>query len=373
MDFLSIIPTRFRTAILVTLFTALIWLVAEGQSVQSRVLEVAVRLEAASEDLAVTVTQPGWTGLIELDVTGSNAALDTLDEAVRTGIRLQTGVEFSADPGARSIQLLDALRQASDLRDTGVTLNRAEPPVIPVLIERLTSVELPIRVEAPEGSFAEPPLVEPATVTMLLTEEDARRLSEESEALVALTADRLRGLPRGQAQRLRSLPVTRPVEVRGRSLVTLDPASVDVTVTLRDLTRVVVIERVPVSIRSSSAVYNEFDVELLDPFLADVTVRGPGDTIDRLPTDDEGRITLTATVTLGADELERAAADRVELNKPVRFGDLPTDLSFETPGAPAGGPTVRLRVERRPEPEPTAGASAPQSVPGPALERDPAP
>jgi len=363
MDFLSVIPARFRTAILVTLLTALIWVVAEGQSVQSRSIEVAVRLQAAAADLAVTVTQPGWTGLIELEVTGSNAALDTLDEAVRSGIDLQAGVEFSADPGARTIQVLDALRQAPGLRDTGVTLNRAEPPVIPVLIERLTTIELPIRVEAPEGSFAEPPEVEPPTVAVQMTEDDARRLSEESEALVAITPDRLRGLPRGQSQRLRNLPITRPIEVRGRNLVTLDPASVDVTVRLRDLTRSVLVERVPVSIRSSSAVYNEFDVDLLDPFLADVTVSGPGDTIDRLPTDDDGRIVLTATVSLGADELERAAADGVELNKPVLFSDLPTDLSFQTPGAPAGGPTVRLRVQRRPEPapaEPSPAASAPE-------------
>ncbi|MEM9065467.1 MAG: hypothetical protein AAGB51_08260 [Planctomycetota bacterium] len=342
--------TSVRNVVIVTLLTVLIWIVSEGQSVRSRVFEIRVTLDPAIENLDVSVTQPGWTGLVELSVTGSIAALDAFGDEAAQGLTLRAGSDFSADPGAATVELAEALRGTQALRSAGVTLTRADPPAISVIVERLTRVTLPVAVTTPEGLLAEPPAATPESVILVLTETDARRIADTAQVEAVVTGDRLQGLEPGRTQRIPNVPVNRPVALRGVEGVSIVPSVVEVSLRLRDRTRSVVVPRVPVSIRSSSAVYNDFDIELLDPFIADVTVSGPGEDLDALPSDAEGNPLVIATVSLSADELERAASDGAELLKPVLFSDLPTTIRFEVAGSPAGGPVVRLRVERRPEP-----------------------
>ena len=121
---------KVKTAILVTFFTVLIWVLAEGESLQTkRTLADVTFPTTTSESYTVRVADPmAWRGGVELLVEGPTASLEGLEQALRRPITLEPGMAgVPRESGERVLDLREALREHPWFRSRGVTVLSAEP------------------------------------------------------------------------------------------------------------------------------------------------------------------------------------------------------------------------------------------------------
>ncbi|MEM1331030.1 MAG: hypothetical protein AAGG07_10755 [Planctomycetota bacterium] len=334
---------RLPSLALVTLVTLLIWVFAEGQSVRRQTRDLDISIAMPAESRLLTVLDDDWSARAEITLEGSAASLDAALRQLRPGVRLVAGENFSDAPGEFSLDLLDAIRGTEMLRGLGVTVAAVEPPELRVRVERLVTATAVVRASAPEGVLAGPPTILPAEVTLSFPGSLRDALPDPLELTAVLDRDQLEALDRGRQQTVTGVRLSLPEPLATARGVRAEPGEVNVTLTLVDTTRSVDVPIVPVHVRLSPLALSDWDIELADPFVRGVTIRGPGEAIEALPRNDSGELRLIATLALSPDEIERAALEAGgELLGRVSFDAYGPGLSFET-----ADQSVRVRVSRR--------------------------
>jgi len=329
---------RWKTYALVTGLTVLVWAFAEVKSLRHKELAAELILDGASADRMVRFVQGGTTARVQLSVEGSNAAVDALEEALRTRVFLAT----PADPGTHAINVRESLKTVEPFDRSGVTIAQATPETLEVEVVAMETRELPVRVLVTGAETEGPVTADPAVVAVRLPA--GAELGDDAHLEAKVSTERLRGLSPGRAERIGAVALELPDSIRGLAGVSMTPAQVEVVLTLRSRTASVTLPSVPVHVQIAlveSADWLVTPVDRDDTYLRDVTVTGPSEDIARV---ESGELRVTGRVVLGLDELERAAAGDGVIEKDVEFAEVPTPLRFD-----AESLQVRLKVERRGE------------------------
>jgi hypothetical protein len=341
-----------RTLLLVGFITALVWLMAEAESLRTEKLRPEVRFRVKPDSARIVRVDPGqdFSGTVTVTVEGPTAAVDTLASRARAALDLEPGMPgVPSEPGRHSVNLAEALRSYPLFRDSGVTIISVDPPSATVWEDDLVLRPATVRVEAPEGALLEgPPDPRPASVIVRLPESIARAATAQGAELFAtarLTPESLANLPEGRRVAL-NVPVTLPPALQAEA-VKVTPAQVNVELTLRSRAASAIVPNVPVFIRVAPTEIGVWDVDLApgQRVLTDVVVTGPAEMVDQVRPDSDApaKIKLVAYVSLSFEDLDRAASSGKPIEKEVSFCDIPSVLHFE-----ARPRTVQISV-RRPE------------------------
>lgn len=325
-----------KTILLVSLVTLLVWLWAEAESLSTELISPRIEVVGGS-DLLVRSGDETWTGVAQVRARGAKLAVERLQELLRQPVRFTPGVGgVPAQPGSHTLDLRAALRDHPAWAKLGVTIDEVSPPSLSLVIERVVERTLPIRLDARGLELDGEPQISPPTASIRITESAAGRLAADSVVTAVIDEQAIAALQPDLPQTLRARLVPGP-GLNGSSTPIISPATAQVTLRTRGLSRSATFNGVPVSIVLPPDQINRWDVEPLDPLIASVAVTGRPELVRALE-DPRSGYRLTAYVVLSLEELQAGIKD-----KPAMFSLTPTDLRF----APER-PLVRLKITPRP-------------------------
>jgi hypothetical protein len=329
----------FRTVLLVSVVTLLVWLLAESRTVRTEIAEVSPRIEAgtASEMMVRPAVGFPLPESVQVSLSGSAAGLDQVLRSLQGRVLLRLGLEIPATVGVHEIDLREVLRKSEILINAGVGIVEVNPDRVNVEVDELGVASLPVRAIEPDGVLFEnggTPRTDPPALRVRGPASVLARL-EGREGLVRLEADAIESLRPGVQERIARLRVELP-EDADRWGTVFDPEYVDVQLTLRSRTQSYTLPPMPVQVQLAPGEIGRWLVTL-EPGQQDlvgIEVTGPSNQIDRLRS---GEVVPTAVVALTFDELERGIE-----SKRAQISGLPAGVTI----APAADLGVRLSIRR---------------------------
>jgi len=343
-----------RTILTVTLVTIAVWLLAESRMVQTRTLGLRLDLVGQPDDLErPVVVRPAPDAVevpgVEVELEGSLASLDAAGDELGGALELRVGREIPLDRGVHTLDLRSVMRRHPVLRALGVSVRSISPERVAVEVDELVETELAVRVELPEGTRLDgAPRTDPESVTV----RGPRTILETLEGVSAIAAPSSRAaesLTPGQFRVIPSVGVTLPIVRAGLAPAwtpTIDPARVEVRLTLASRTSNMTIDRLPIQILIAPGESGRWSVrpDPGDEDLVGVELAGPSDALARIR---DGSVAPVAAITLSFQELERG----VDAKEPTILG-LPDGVRVRSEL-----PAIGLSIER-------VQAAAPANTPG---------
>lgn len=317
-----------RTFLLVTVVSLLIWTFAEGQSLQTE--RVTAEIDFGSDQSTthtVAVLDDTWQSRAEIQLEGSASRLDDLDAVMRGRLAIIPGMEgLPRTDGEHTVDLQRALRDHPQIQSRGVTVLAVTPPTVRVRVNELTTVRLPVRVEAPSGELEGVATPAIAEVEVRLPSQAAAALPESAAVIARIRPADLAGLQVGRRETLRGVRLEPGPELGALESVRLLRDRVDIALTVRSKTATTIIPSVPVFLVISPDEMDRWEVEipLEEQSLRNVRVTGPSEVIGRIEDPTTSGLRVRAYVRLSFEDLE----GRIQ-SKRAEFSDLPTQLSFE--------------------------------------------
>lgn len=328
-----------KTAGIVTIVSALIWLYAESESVRTeefRSVRVHFTVPAGS-DRAVWLT-PDKTTAMSLNITleGPTAAIDALRQVLTKPLELSPGSGLRSEAGVQTVQFREALRRHPIIRRTPVTILDVSPPEVSVHVDDLVRVQLPVRVELASGfELSSPAQLSAAQATVVMPGSLRDRVGETAHVSAGIERERLERLVRDRLERITDVRLLAPLSVRSEPFVRVEPADTIVSLTLKGQRVSIVLPTVFVELRIAPELLRNWIVEIPpeERFLRGVTVTGPADLVSQIE-----RTGLVAFVRILSEDLERQIQ-----SKEAVFSDLPgSALEFQVENR-----RVSLRIQRR--------------------------
>lgn len=337
---------KLKTIALVSFFTVLIWAFAEGESLQTKRTEAEVMFPSQVADgWSVRVAEgQAWRGWVELAVEGPTASVDGLESVLRQSLSITPGMEgLPRASGEYAVDLRQALRGLPAFRTRGISVLSVDPPTVRVVVDELTLVSLPVVVDAPAGELAAPAqVVGPAEASVRMPTRVAESLPSGAGLFARVRPEALASLREGvrSTVQARVEPDEALSAAAGSELLGIDPAQVDVQLTVRSKTASVVVQRMTVDIRGQLDELSEWEITMDPPDLKDVRVTGPSELTEKLGPG--GGLSLRPFVWVAYDELREGT-----LTKTVEFSDYTgypqaLNLRFEVES-----PEVVLTIRRR--------------------------
>lgn len=315
---------KVQTYTIVSVVAVLIWLYAESENVKiQEPLTLAVQFVAPpGQRLSIG---PVLRQRVDLAVRCAASQYAQLQRIVSTPIQLTVREEPSSpNHPFQEISLRDQLIRDSIVGQLGVSVVEIKPERINLRVEQIELVTMPIEAVVPEGTqLAASPTIEPAQATVALPASVAKAF-EGLKLLAQLTPDAVVLLEENISREI-TVPLTLPVErltedVRkqlGSASRAIDPASVEVTVTIRKQTSKLKLPGVPILVTAPWAELKRFNVEIEDGqrvLSEDVEVSGPSDVIDSI---NSGQVKIWAELRLTVDDLESAITSKqLHINVP---------------------------------------------------------
>lgn len=332
---------RVRTFSLVTLITALIWLVAESESLRTETLTFDVTVQSSGNKAVRLSPDQAWNRRVEVTVRGPTSAIDQLRQTVSPGVRLAPGEGLPLDAGPTTVVLREALRETEAFAGSGITPVECTPATVRMEVADLVEHSMEVRgvLDAEVEGVVR---VSPAQVTLRVPQEVANELDGSATLIARAPRSVVNGAPPGVEQQVEGVPVELPAEMAGAWGISGPLPRVTVTFTLRETVSSVTLPQVPVQIGLAPIELPRWEVSVADQFIRDVTVTGPRDVISRLQGngDQPPPLRVVALVWLSFEDLERGIE-----TKEAEFVALPRPreaISFE-----AASPIVSLRIQRR--------------------------
>jgi hypothetical protein len=316
---------RAKTAILVTFFTLLIWAFAEGESLQTKRTEAEVDFSTpSSETYAVRLADgEDWGGSVELIVEGAASSLDGLESVLRRALVLSPGMAgVPRESGEHTVNLREVLRAHDEFRSRGVQVLSAEPLTVRVVVDELTTVTVPIRIEAPvEELDGAPQLVGVTEAEVRLPARLAAALPAGAVIIARVRSEDLAPLQEGVGSTIQVRPEP-DAAMEGARFLEISPSQVSVQLTVRSKTESITLRTVAVDLRLPSGELGKWDVQipLEEQSLIDVRVTGPSDLIEQI---EAQQLVVRAFVRLSFEELERRVS-----SKQAEFTDFPDALGL---------------------------------------------
>lgn len=330
--------SQFKTILVATLVTALVWIFAEAETLARRELLVELEVRPA-EGVPATMHFAGRVSAARVSVTieGATGRIEAAERALREGVVIMPGVAgVPAVSGEYAMDVARAVRELPDLQRAGVSVARVVPATITVQVEALAVRTVPVVALVQGADVQGTPTVRPANVSLLLPKEAAESVNAETAAVAEVDARALERLVPGREETISGVILRPPAELARVPGVRVEPRFAEVTLTVKSRAAETVIKSVPVHVRLAPGELSKWDIEIAEPdrAIVDVRVTGPVETIQQI---ESRTLAVVAVLALSFEELERGIT-----SKEVSFGDLPTSLKFE-----AANRVVRVKITRR--------------------------
>lgn len=331
-----------KTAGIVTIVSALIWLYAESESVRTeefRSVRVHFTVPPGS-DRAVWLAADKTSAMsINITLEGPTAAIDALRQVLAKPLELSPGSTLRAEAGVQTVPFREALRRHPLLRRTPVTILDVSPPEVSVHVDDLIRAQLPVRVVLPpEFELSGPAQFSAAQATIVMPASLRDRVGETAFVSASIERERLERLTRDRLERITDVRLQAPANIRSEPFVRVEPADTVVSLTLKGQRVSVVLPTVFVELRIAPELLRNWIVEIPpeERFLRGVTVTGPADLVSQIE-----RTGLVAYVRILSEDLERQIQ-----SKEAAFSELPgSSLEFQVENR-----RVSLRIQRREAP-----------------------
>jgi hypothetical protein len=334
---------RVRTLLVVTLVAVLVWLFAESRTLRAETLTVPVEISAGGSATAFRLTDgAAWSGSLEIELAGPAGLIDGLRSRAREGIVLEIGDELPAEPGTRSLELVDAIRRADLFAESGLTIRRVSPRTLGLQTDRLETLAVPIEADLEGLQTAGPVRIVPAEATVRLPASLASSL--DLHAIAKIPPARLAALTPGRRTEISQVPIELAGLPDSAWGLRLSDPRVVVTLALRVRTDSLTLREVPVrlSVLPSDLAGWIVEVPPEDRVLEDVVLTGPVSAIEQIR---RGEVTPGALAAVdlaglgeGAGDTDSAATREVA----VRLIGLPSGVV-----ADLGDRAVRVTLRRR--------------------------
>ncbi len=316
---------HLRTAAIVTLVAAMIWVFAEGASLQRRTRRAElVWVAMPASGRSVRVADPDWTGSVDVVLDGSAAALDRLESLWLEPVLVEPGQEgVPTAPGEHVIDLREVLRARPELRDSGASVVRCDPPTVRIETDEMVEATAGVVVELPETEPDAEAIPSVESVVVRLPRRRLEALDAPMQVVARIDPAALRGAVRGRPENVRRVRLDPLAPLSGVEGAVIEPARIDVSVTLRTRTASVVLATVPVVVELSPLDQARWNVSIPpeDQVLRNVRVSGPADLVGAI---ERGETRVSAFVPLSFEDLEGAVT-----SKRAEFTRLPSSLTFE--------------------------------------------
>lgn len=328
-----------RTALIVSIVSALVWLFAEARTLRVESITASVTIVTGARPLAFRSLDPDWQGVVELEVAGPAGNLDDFRTAATDGgFILELGDELSAEPGSRVINLADALRRDALIANSGLAIRRVTPERTQIETDTLVELTIPVELELDGIETVGDTTIDPTEITIALPTSVAQNVTPRATARI--DPARLAELEPGKPVVLRQIPIRSlglPDDAWGLRFD--EPRTITVTLQLPRRTATFTIPELPVylSITPSDAANWAIEIPPEDRVLTEVTFTGPVAAIAQIR---RGDIPLTATVHITTEDLARGIT-----SAPVRLLGRPTGVV-----ADIAGRTVAINATRRQPP-----------------------
>lgn len=328
------------TFLFITFVAVVIWFWAANGTREQTSVFIKFRF-VAPEGSALSVTPS--QGTATLSVQGSRLSLQKIKTI--TGLMpIPLGTEgVSATPGMHQINLSDVLTNVPRIRDTGVRILTAEPASIEVQVDELLSIDALVAPNLPLVQVQGKPEVEPTQVKVRLP----RSLRPMDGEVITVEPDvqreQLASLEPGKRYDIDVLlRVAGPLA--GDQRVIIEPATARISFTVRSRVREFVRDSVRIQIAGPPEDQSEYLIEIAEPNLRNVTVRGDDDLIRRIESDE---IKVVAVVHLSTrDKEEQITSKRVSY-----FAAVKPDGSVQPIEATVNGssemPVVAMKITER--------------------------
>lgn len=333
---------RLRTALIVTGLSLLVWALAESRTLTTVSEATSVELAPVSEAemLAARLASGALAGeTLEVTLRGPVAAREAALAVLRERVRLQAVEDYPAEDGVHSVVLRDVLRRRDALHDAGVGVESVTPASVDVEVVKLVEVEVPVRLELPEGLEVAESGVEPAVVRMRAPAAVAER--EGFELVARPDPARIAGLRPGTTGVIKGVPVQLPAAYADWTWATgISPRTVDVSVRVQSRIETLTIERLPVQVLLAPSELGRWRIEIppASRDLVDVRLSGPLDVIERIRS---GEVRPVAMLRLSYDELEAGieekAAEVTGLPAGVEWSSSVSSIPVTITRVPEGG------------------------------------
>ncbi len=323
---------RFEAVALVTVVTAIVWIIAEGETQHNDTISLNIVFEGTT-DLAITPKAPIP---IQIEFKCPTNRVDDLRSLATAPVRIPLQPDDSTTE--RVIDLSETLNQLTAIRDIKVTIVSADPPSARVHVERIKPFQAPVVVESGDVQLTGVPTREPQSVTVHMTQSQ-RDLIDGDLTVVARLADipDITSIAKGE-EVTRDVPVTLPGNI-GVSGASAEPATVSVSFTIDKQQATAVIPSVPIYIRVPVLESGKYLVrpDNNQPLLTDnVELTGPRAIIDQIK---KSEIPVFAELRLTSDDLETLAG------KP----SVTRQLDFDVPAGVVVTPhQVTFSIEKKP-------------------------
>lgn len=275
----------------------LIWAYANDRTRESATVAGTVRITAT--DPRTQYVEPTTAINVSLEVRGSRRSIESVEDALRTGISLATSGSggVPSEPGVHTVDLANALMQEASIHSTGVEIVRMSPESVRVTIGRLVTDQVPVKPVLPRASVQGDIVVDPAVVAVTLPE--AAR-----EAVGALALDVVVDTKNLEPGRTHAVDVELKVPEalsRWKELIRIVPQRTKVVFSLLATTAEFTLASVPIELAASPAALANYDFTLPGGgALTSVVVTGPLASIDSLR---NGDFAPAAIVALGPADL----------------------------------------------------------------------
>ena len=285
-----------ETILVVTVITMLIWLYAEGETVQIHERVITVRFVAPiTKGLAITVPnqEPGTT---EINVSATLQASSGDWDKIKEWVSSET-IEIEVDTLAsgvtdeqQTLNLLDALNNSS-LAEVRAFVKEVSPPSVTVRVQKLVTVEMGLRVNPGKLKLtADAPtfFVDNIQIDKIEVElpTEYAKLAEDLKLIARvdkLDPDTLKE----DTHNVCTVDLSLPPQLIDRPHVTLTRESLEVSFLVDKSNKEIELDRVQIRVSLSDDLTGDYDFKI-DPdtqkFIP-VTLEGPEEIIDRLAKD----------------------------------------------------------------------------------------
>jgi hypothetical protein len=314
----------------------LVWAYANDRTREAASVSGTLRLSPS--DPRVQFVEPATAVTLAVEVRGSRRAIETFEDAVRTGLSLSIGTDgLSADNGSHVVSLKDVLASNPTVAASGAEVVRVRPETLRYEAGALVTEQVPVAAVLPNTAVRGQISIDPPVVSVTLPEA-ARK------AIGALTVDaavETRNLEPGKPQQVDvelRLPETLS---RWKELCRVVPPRARVSFELLSASSDYTAARVGVRIAMTPDEANRWEVtpEPGSEAIFDVSFSGPRAAIDSLTS---GAFTPAAVIDLGG------TAPRIGTGSyAVTFWHLPEGVTITKAGTGGTSPVLNLRVMPR--------------------------
>ncbi|MBI1338265.1 MAG: hypothetical protein GC164_15085 [Phycisphaera sp.] len=312
---------KIQTLIVVTIIAALVWLYAEDENIKDYPNEV-VDVKFVAPTGKTLLIEPSTPQRIRVSVRASQGQFAQFQRDYQSApLEIVVNDNPGSDDPVQQVVLRDALLANSKISSMGLSVTDTQPTIMPVTVEALRKVELPVRLDAGDAQLVGTPIIDPATASISLPGNLAQKVENQAMTVMLSDVPNLASLPDGVAHTVEQLPIHTPKPVRNYNPnLKPQPAVAKLTFTIRKQTDTLTLTTVPVLVLLPPSALGTYTVKIneVNYFVHDVSVAGPSDTVAKIKA---GELRVSAVLALSAEELDKAITA-----KELRF-DLPTGVS----------------------------------------------